>query len=161
MKTKAPFVRSPYNYDTDEASDESGINTGTEGGAKQSFKEECDINTIVERFGLGYELPENTRIPQYGDFSDITDFHTAMNATAKAREAFDQLPAEIRSKFNNDPGAYVDFCLNPENREELKKMGLISPEAIQRDEAAAAKAAEEAEITAKAAETVKAQGGAT
>lgn len=161
MKSKAPFVRSPYNYDTNEASDETGIDTGTEGGAKQSFKEECDINTIVERFGLGYELPENTRIPQYGDFSDITDFHTAMNATAKAKEAFDQLPAEIRSKFNNDPGAYVDFCLNPENREELKKMGLISPEAIKRDEEVAAKAAEEAKIAAIAAETVKAQGGAT
>jgi len=161
MKNKPPFVRSPYNYDTDEASDESGINTGTEGGAKQSFREECDINTIVERFGLGYELPENIRVPQYGDFSDITDFHTAMNATAKAREAFDQLPAEIRAKFNNDPGSYVDFCLDPENREELKKMGLISPEAIKRDEEAAAKAAEEARITAKAAETVQAQGGGT
>jgi len=156
MKNKPPFVRSPYNYDTDEASDETGINTGTEGGAKQSFKDECDINTIVEKFGLGYELPENIRLPQYGDFTNITDFHTAMNATARAREAFEQLPAEIRSKFNNDPGAYIDFCLNPENREDLKKMGLLSQEAIERDQ----KAAEEARITAIAAETVKAQGGA-
>ena len=44
---KPPFVRSPYNYNTNEASDKAGLDTGTEGGAKQSFKEECDINTIV------------------------------------------------------------------------------------------------------------------
>lgn len=132
MKQKIPFVRSPYNYDTNEVSDETGINTGEEGGAKQSFKEECDINTIVARFGLGYELPETHRVPQYGDFSNITDFQTAMNATARAREAFDQLPANIRTKFNNDPGQYVDFCLNPDNINELKEMGLLNEQAQER-----------------------------
>lgn len=155
MKTKAPFVRSPYNYDTNEASDESGLNTGEEGGAKQSFKEECDINTIVKRFGIGFELPENHRIPEYGDFSNITDFHTAMNATAKAREAFAELPADIRAKFENDPGKYVDFCLDEKNLPDLRKMGLLSQEAIDRMDKEAAIAAE----TAKAAETVNAQGG--
>lgn len=157
MKAKAPFVRSPYNYDTNEASDESGLDTGDQGGAKQSFKEEVDINTIVKRFGLGYELPENHRVPEYGDFSDITDFHTAMNATAQAREAFDQLPAEIRSKFQNDPGMYVSFCLDPNNQGELRKMGLLNKEAIERLE----KAEQDAIIEAKKAETIAAQGGGT
>ena len=132
MKPKAPFVRNPYNYDTNEAGDESGLNTGTDGGAKQSFKDECDINNIIERFGLGYELPETHRLPQYGDFSDITDFHSAMNATALARESFDQLPAKIREKFNHDPGQYVDYCLDEKNLAGLKEMGLLSPEAIDR-----------------------------
>jgi len=49
MKSKPPFVRSPYNYDTNEASDESGLDTGQEGGAKQNFKDECDINTMAKR----------------------------------------------------------------------------------------------------------------
>lgn len=157
MKPKTPFVRSPYNYDTNEASDESGLNTGDEGGAKQSFKEECDINTIVQRFGLGYSIPENHRVPEYGDFTNITDFQTAMNATARAREAFEQLPAEIRTKFGNDPAAYVDFCIDPDNKKELKKMGLLSKEAVERMETEERIALE----TARAAETVHAQGGAT
>lgn len=131
--TGAPFVRNPYNYDTNKAGDESGLDTGTEGGAKQSFKEECDINTIVKRFGIGYEMPQNHRIPQYGDFTGISDFHTAMNAVATAREAFDELPADIRAKFHNDPGKYVDFCLDDKNRDQLKEMGLLSAEALERD----------------------------
>lgn len=155
MKPKPPFVRSPYNYDTDEASEESGINTGTEGGAKQEFKDECDINTIVERFGLGYDMPQNHRPPQYGDFTNISDYHSAMNATAKAREAFEELPADLRAKFDNDPGKYVDFCIDEKNLPELKEMGLLSQEAVERMN----KADEEARIQAAKAETVANQGG--
>lgn len=138
QKITPPFVRNPYNYDTNQASDDSGIDTGTEGGAKQSFAEEVDINTIVRRFGLTGQLPENIRTPEYGDFTGITDFHSAMNAVSKAREAFEELPANIRSKFQNDPGKYVDFCINPDNREELKQLGLLSAEAVARDQAAQA-----------------------
>lgn len=154
---KAPFVRNPYNYDSNEVSDETGLDTGTEGGAKQEFKDECDINTIIDRFGLGYDMPENPKTPQYGDFTNINDYHSAMNATAKAREAFHELPAEIRSKFDNDPGKYVDFCLDENNLNEMKEMGLLNQEAVERLE----KAAEEARIEAIKAETIKAQGGAT
>lgn len=133
-----PFVRSPYNYDTNQASDDAGLDTGREGGAKQSFKDEVDINTIVKRFGIGHELPPNPKVPEYGDYTNIPDFHTAMNLVATTRENFEELPAAIRAKFDNDPTAYVDFCLNPDNREELKQMGLLSKEAIERDQAAAA-----------------------
>lgn len=143
-KIEPPFVRSPYNYDRDQASQESGVSTGTENGAKQSFKDECDINTIVERFGLGYELPQNSRVPEYGDFSNITTFQEAMNATAAVREEFDKLPANIRSKFGNDPALYVDFCLDENNREELRQMGLLNKEAVERLEKAEEEARKQA-----------------
>jgi len=130
---KAPFVRNPYNYDTNAASDETAIDTGTEGGAKQSFKDECDINTIVRRFGIGYEMPEDVRIPQYGDFTDVQDFHTMANTIARTNENFELLPANIRARFDNDPGKFVDFCLDEKNRGELKDMGLLSKEALERD----------------------------
>lgn len=143
-KIEPPFVRSPYNYDRDQASQESGIETGTANGAKQSFKDECDINTIVERFGLGHELPQNSRVPEYGDFSNITTFQEAMNATAAVREEFDKLPANIRSKFGNDPALYVDFCLDENNREELRKLGLLNKEAVERLEKAEEEARKQA-----------------
>lgn len=154
-KHQPPFIRSEYNYDMAAASNETAIDTGTEGGAKQSFKDECDINTIIKRHGLGYELPENPSVPQYGDFDGITDYHSAMNATAKAREQFDQLPADLRSRFENDTAKFVDFCLDPANIQELRKMRLLNQEALDRLDMAD----QEAEKARQEAEKLKGQGG--
>lgn len=124
-KEQAPFLRTEHNYDRDAATKEDAITFKDESRTKQSFKEESDINEIVRRFGLTGQLPEGIRAPEYGDFEGIYDFHSAMNQVAAAREAFEAMPAEIRTRFHNDPGAFVDFCSKEENREEMKKMGLI------------------------------------
>lgn len=119
------FVRSPYNYDTAQASLESGLKCEDVSRTQQHQKEEADINTIVKRFGLTGELPSSVRVPQSGDFSNISDYHTAMNQVLAADRAFMELPADLRSHFRNSPEEYVEFCLNPENREELKMLGLL------------------------------------
>lgn len=123
-----PFLRTPYNYDRDAASNESGLTCHDKTLTKQSFKEECDINTIVRRFGITGELPGNTVLPTYGDFIGVADYRSAMDAIAKANEAFDGLPSAVRYRFNNDPARFVDFCSNEENRQELAAMGLLKPE---------------------------------
>lgn len=98
--------------------------------ADQSFREECDINTIVKRFGItgvvgGPQLP-----PPIEDFADIFDFQTAMNVLNAADRAFMSLDAEVRARFGNDAGRYVDFCSkrNPDgslvNLDEMRKLGL-------------------------------------
>lgn len=125
-----PFVRSAFNYDRDEASVDSGLACKDVSRAKQSFAAECDINTIVKNFGLTGKLPDNIRAPTYGDFDGIFDFHSAMNAVATASEAFDSLSAEIRSRFHNDPGLFVDFCSNPDNLPEMRKLGLTISEPV-------------------------------
>lgn len=96
---------------------------------KQSFKEECDINTIVRRFGLTGQAPSGVRMPTYGDFTGLANFHEAVNAIALANEAFDQMPSAVRARFDNDPGKFVDFCNSQENREEAIKLGLVPPPA--------------------------------
>lgn len=118
-------LRAFNNYDTDLVSLETSLECKDPTLTKQSFKDESDINTIIHRFGLDGQLPTNVRQPQYGDFTGITDFHTAANAIAAANESFDEMPAHVRSRFNNDPGAFVDFCLNPDNKDELIKLGLV------------------------------------
>lgn len=125
------FLRTPYNYDTMEASDASALECPEPTLAQQNARDECDINTIVRRFGLTGELPNNPRLPKYGDFTDITDYHSAMNAVIKANEAFMELPADIRSRFNNDAGAFVDFCSDESNRAEAEKLGLVQPKAAE------------------------------
>lgn len=152
-KIQAPFVRNPYNYDPNEAGDESGLHTGNEGGAKQSFKEEVDINTIVKRFGLGYEMPEPQYLPGIQDFTNITDFHQAMNLIAQAKEQFEEFPAHIRERFKNNAADWADFCLDEKNRGELAEMGLLTPAALERHQKAVqAKKDEEAAATLALAE---------
>lgn len=97
--------------------------------AIQSAKEESDINTIVRRFGLTGQLPNDVRVPSFGDFTEVVDFHTAMNAVAMANESFMAMPAEVRSRFGNDPQAFVAFCSDEGNLEEMRKLGLAVPKA--------------------------------
>lgn len=130
MKTSAVFLRTPYNYDTMEASDASGLFCEDDSLAQQHARDESDINTIVKRFGLTGELPNGVRAPTYGDFADVTDYHTAINAVIAAKESFMQLPADVRTRFNNDPGAFVDFVSDDSNRAEAEKLGLVLPQAV-------------------------------
>lgn len=122
-----PFVRSAYNYDRKLLSDLTSLECTDVSRAKQSFKEECDINTIVKRFNLNGELPNNIRTPTYADFDDNVNFHEAMNAIASARESFDAMPAMVRKRFDNDPGKFVDFCSDGKNLDEMRKLGLAVP----------------------------------
>lgn len=125
MAKEKIFIRSAYNYDTDAVSNETGLRCEDESLAQQHQKEESDINTIVKRFGLTGELPTNVRMPQYGDFTGITDYQSALNAVHQANESFLKMPADIRSRFDNDPEKFVEFCLDEKNREEAVKLGLI------------------------------------
>lgn len=123
---KYVFLRSAYNYDTDEASQESGLYCPPEEGmTQQQFKDECDINTIVERFGLTGELPETNNLPVSGDFTEAKSFEESMLQIRKANEAFMEFPAHIRAEFNNDPGRMIAFLEDEDNRDKALKMGII------------------------------------
>ena len=41
-----------------------------------------------------------------------------------AQDMFESLPADIRTKFGNDPGRFLDFVEDPQNEEELIELGL-------------------------------------
>ena len=121
-----PFVRSAYNYDMDAASKATGIVFVEPGFTQQQFKEETDINTIVRRFGVTGQLPQAAHLPTYDDFSQVVDYHTAMNAIRTAEDSFLGLPAEVRLRFANNPQLFLDFCSDERNREEAARLGLTS-----------------------------------
>ena len=127
---KLPFLRTPYNYDTDKVSDETGLSCPEPTLAQQNFKDETDINHIVRQFGLTGELPGKPMSPQYGDFTGVLDYHSAVNAVLAAQDDFMELPAQLRSRFNNDPAQLIDFLDNEQNREEAIKLGLIAAKPI-------------------------------
>lgn len=79
----------------------------------QSFKDDADINCIIARFENTGVLVDPTvpvsRIPQFGDFSDLPTYQEAQNVIVAANNAFNGLSAKIRERFGNDPAAYFDF----------------------------------------------------
>lgn len=93
--------------------------------AQQHFKDECDINTIVRRFGLTGEMPTAVNTPMYVDLEHMpTDYQSALAFVQQAQAGFMELPAEVRSRFGNDPGAFLAFCENPANLDMAREMGL-------------------------------------
>lgn len=145
-KPVAPFLRTPYNYDTEHASDESALHCVDKSLAQQHMVDETDINKLMERYVLTGEMPQMQAPPLQGDFTNILSYQEAMNLMIEARKSFEALPAKIRARFDHDPGQFVNFMSDEANRDEIRQMGFYSPEAYKAwsDKAEAAKAAEDA-----------------
>jgi len=127
MSKKPPFLRTQFNYDTDAASNESGLHCEDASLAQQHFKDECDINNILRQFNITGLLPEAAISPQYGDFTGVVDYHTALNQVIAAEDEFMSLPATLRARFENDPAQLIEFLDKPENKDEAIKLGLVNP----------------------------------
>lgn len=118
------FVRSAHNYDRDEASEASGLVNVKPSKTQQQFKEQADINTIVKNFGVTGRVPVVARTPLIVDFDAPLDYRMMVDVLRDAQQKFMELPAKVRSRFANDPGEFVDFVQNPDNLDELRRMGL-------------------------------------
>ena len=135
---KTVFCRSPYNYDVDLASDKHGLKCEDPSLTQQQFKEESDINTIVDRFMKSGVMPNPVNMPQYIDYEGVFDFQSAMNTVRQADENFMRMDAKIRARFNNSPQEFLEFFGNPENVEEAIRLGLATPIAVAETKVSAA-----------------------
>jgi len=97
--------------------------------ARQAMKAECDINNVMRKYEkTGVLEHRNTFEGSYGDYTDAPqDYHEAINQVMAADAMFASLPATIRRRFGNDPAEYVNFLMDPANREEMRRMGLTKP----------------------------------
>lgn len=104
---------------------------------KQSFVEQCDINTIMKKFLKTGIVEHVERVNgQYGDFVGALEYHEAYNAVIAADQAFKLLPAELRNRFKNDVPAFLAFVHDPANEAEMIELGLLEPVARRLPEAA-------------------------
>jgi phage internal scaffolding protein len=124
-------VKNPITYDRDKNSDLAKLVFVKPSRTKQSFRDECDINNILRQFNVTGQLPSGSVQPQYGDFSGITDYQSALNSVMAAQDSFLQLPAKVRSKFDNDPALFIDWASDEANRDEMKALGLLREETVQ------------------------------
>lgn len=96
------------------------------GKTEQAHKAQCDMNVILrdyQRTGLMKHVKNNA-----GRYDDIpaVDFQEAMFLVTRAQAMFSELPSNIRKRFANDPAEFFEFVQNPENKEELRKLGLLA-----------------------------------
>lgn len=104
------------------------LDTGDEGGAKQSFKDEVDVNNILALYAkTGLLTPVTERSPAFVDVSTIGDYRTALENVRLAGDLFDDLPSAIRAEFEHDPAEFLDFCTDPANEDRMRDMGLLPP----------------------------------
>jgi phage internal scaffolding protein len=49
-----------------------------------------------------------------------------MNLVTNAQTMFNELPANVRARMDNDPAKFFDFIQDPQNKPEAIKLGLMS-----------------------------------
>lgn len=109
-----------------------------EGLVKQSFKNSCDINMLMKRFKKvmpqGFLSQYNNVVGgQYGDFSNVPDYRTALDIVSHAEDAFMTLPAQVRKEFANDPALFLDAINDPKQKSRLQELGLVKVSPPQED----------------------------
>lgn len=95
----------------------------------QSFKDECDIHQILERFeATGIVTHVKKFDGQYG-FANSETFYDHMQTVATAQTMFEELPQPAQEFFEGDPGRFLDYMENAsgdEARQKLEDIGLLS-----------------------------------
>jgi len=93
---------------------------------QQQFKEECDINNIMEKHAkTGQYTHVSKKMGMYGDFTKIKEYKSMFETVMAAEESFMSLPAQTRKRFDNDPGKLIEFLQDEKNRDEGIKLGLL------------------------------------
>lgn len=99
---------------------------------KQSFKDECDINRIVDRYpditNENYmksvaQVLSDTGL--YGEYDSSMDYSKAIEIVNRAHAQFDTLPSKLRDRFANEPTKFLDYISDSSNFEEAQKLGLL------------------------------------
>jgi len=105
---------------------------------KQSAKDECDAKQIVARHKVlkGYDIFDNFKDALISDdVVDLTvmpnDYVQVQNQLNYAQKLFMDLPAKTRKYFNNNSREFLKFTQNPENIDELVRLGLATQRPVE------------------------------
>lgn len=97
------------------------------GLTRQSEKDDCDINKILDRYVETGVISGMGQPQKFGYASELS-YTESMQIVADAQSQFEQLPSEIRTRFENKPEKFLAFVENEENRPEMAEMGLMAPD---------------------------------
>ncbi|EGA3806839.1 hypothetical protein ACKW8P_002928 [Escherichia coli] len=123
MRTSKPKFHTRYNPPPSP-----GIEFTEPTMTQQHFRDECDVNKIVERAIRTGDTTVFTSA-QRGEFYDasaITDYVDAMALIDDVNDDFNSLPSTIRSMFGNNVKQYVEWMSDPQNWSKARELGLLS-----------------------------------
>lgn len=107
-------------------------NTTGESLTQQHFAEEADIRNIIKKYDkTGLITNVQKGVARYGDFSEVNEYREALDLVIAAEQTFGELPAEIRELFKNDAGEFFEFATDPNNEQEMIKLGLKEGEIVE------------------------------
>lgn len=93
--------------------------------AQQQFKDQCDVNKIMEKYKKGKPITHlNTSSGVYADLLEIPDYREALEIVRHAQDAFLDLPAKIRAEHENDPQKLIQWLQDPSNDDKAVELGL-------------------------------------
>ena len=95
---------------------------------RQSFKDECDITKIMERYGTTGLAPITQREPIFADVSGMVDLKTSLDTIAELEGRLKELPAEARELFRKNPRDFSEALAAAETRDQLVELGVLAAE---------------------------------
>lgn len=94
---------------------------------QRHFQDEVNVNNIMRKYRqTGTITHLNNKQGKFADLTSAPDYFESISQIRTAQQAFDQLPSELRARFQNDPALMLDFIHNPENHDEGVKLGLFN-----------------------------------
>lgn len=127
LEKDMPVWKTPYNHDTNFESDRTALYCADPSLTKQEFKEETDINFLLERFMQTKELPPVVLPEHFMDNTQQPTYFEMQTKLAAANSLFYQQPASVRSEFLNDPARFADAvitAMETGNKEWLEDLGI-------------------------------------
>ena len=113
---------------------------------EQHHSDDTLVQNILRKYdstGVFYHV--NKARASYQDNTPFNEYADMYNKIKAADANFMELPSEIRAKFNNDTGAFLEFVNDDANIDEMYDIGLIQrpadPDAIKVTEPAPVKEA--------------------
>lgn len=103
-----PLWKTPYNHDRDAESARVALRCNDPSLTKQEFKDDSDINVILDRFLKTQEPPPMALPEHFTDLTGRTSYFEMASKIAEANQMFYRLPPDIRQEFANDPAQWAD-----------------------------------------------------
>lgn len=94
---------------------------------QQHFRDECDINKVVERALRTGDatLFTTTQRAEYYDCTAFESYQASIDYVRDVEDDFDSLPSKTRKFFGNSVENYVSFMSDPRNAAQAVKLGLL------------------------------------
>ncbi len=94
----------------------------------------CDINYLISRFAAGDATALSKVQGTYGDFTQFPrSYAELLNQVNRGSELFDSLPADVRARFDNSLGVFLQSA---GSQEWMDKLGISKSQDSPQDSAA-------------------------